>query len=194
MPKTLVLATHNAHKTREINQILGPDFQILTLTDIGCHEEIPETAETLEGNAQLKARHVREHYGHDCFSEDTGLEVKALAGAPGVHTARYAGEAKDPAANMDLLLKNLADKPTRRAQFRTVICLIFNGKEHLFEGVCPGEIAAERQGEGGFGYDPIFRPEGHTTTFAEMSDEAKNAISHRGQATRKMVAWLGEQD
>jgi XTP/dITP diphosphohydrolase len=190
MKKTLVFATHNPHKAKEIQQIVGENYEIRTLTDIGCHDEIPETAPDLEGNARLKARFVKENYGFDCFSEDTGLEVAALGAAPGVHTARYAGEAKNPQANMDLLLKNLSEKRDRRAQFRTVICLIFNGKEQLFEGICSGKIAAERHGTGGFGYDPIFIPKGRRKTFAQLGDEVKNRISHRAIATEKLLSFL----
>lgn len=187
---TLVFATNNAHKAREIGQILGPNFEVKTLKDIGCHEDIPETADTLEGNARLKAQFVKDHFGFDCFSEDTGLEVAALGGTPGVHTARYAGEQKNPDDNMALLLQNLADKTDRRAQFRTVICLIFNGEEHLFEGICPGQIAREKRGTAGFGYDPVFVPDGFETTFAEMGDAVKNQISHRAKATQKLLDFL----
>lgn len=187
---TLVFATNNAHKAREIGQILGPNFEVKTLKDIGCHEDIPETADTLEGNARLKAQFVKDRFGFDCFSEDTGLEVAALGGAPGVHTARYAGEQRNPDDNMALLLQNLAAQPDRRAQFRTVICLIFNGEEHLFEGICPGHIAREKRGTAGFGYDPIFVPDGFETTFAEMGDAVKNQISHRAKATQKLLDFL----
>ncbi len=187
---TLVFATNNAHKAREVEQILGPGFAIKTLKDIGCHEEIEETEPNLEGNALLKARYVKEKYGYDCFSEDTGLEVEALGGAPGVHTARYAGEDKSPEANIALLLQNLEGKDNRRAQFRTVIALLFDGKETLLEGICPGEIATAKQGTQGFGYDPVFIPEGHRQTFAELGDEVKNKISHRAIATEKFRAML----
>lgn len=187
---TLVFATNNPHKAREVEQILGPNYQIKTLKDIGCHEEIEETEDTLEGNALLKARYVKEHYGYDCFSEDTGLEVDALGGAPGVHTARYAGEDRSPEANIALLLANLADKNSRKARFRTVIALIFDGKETLLEGVCEGQIATQKQGEGGFGYDPVFMPAGHEHTFAELGEEVKNRISHRAIATEKFRALL----
>ena len=187
---TLVFATNNAHKAREIGQILGPGFEVKTLKDIGCHEDIPETADTLEGNARLKARFVKEKFGFDCFSEDTGLEAAALAGAPGVHTARYAGGQRDPDDNMALLLQNLAGQADRRARFRTVICLIFNGEEHLFEGICPGQIAPEKRGTAGFGYDPVFVPDGFGTTFAEMGDAVKNQISHRAKATQKLLDFL----
>jgi XTP/dITP diphosphohydrolase len=187
---TLVFATNNAHKAREVEQILGPGFAIKTLKDIGCHEEIEETEPSLEGNALLKARYVKEKYGHDCFSEDTGLEVEALGGAPGVHTARYAGEDKSPEANIALLLQNLEGQDNRRARFRTVIALLFDGKEILLEGICPGEIATAKHGTQGFGYDPVFIPEGHHQTFAELGDEVKNKISHRALATEKFRAML----
>lgn len=187
---TLVFATNNAHKAREIGQILGPNFEVKTLKDIGCHEDIPETADTLEGNARLKAQFVKDRFGFDCFSEDTGLEVAALGGVPGVHTARYAGEQRNPDDNMALLLQNLADETDRLAQFRTVICLIFNGETHLFEGICPGQIAHEKRGTAGFGYDPVFVPDGFETTFAEMGDAVKNQISHRAKATQKLLDFL----
>lgn len=184
---TLVFATNNAHKAREIGQILGPHFEVKTLKDIGCVEEIEETEATLEGNALLKARYVKEKYGYDCFSEDTGLEVRALGGAPGVHTARYAGESRDADDNMNFLLQNLADQTDRTAQFRTVIALIQDGKETLLEGICKGKIALYKQGDKGFGYDPIFIPEGYEQSFAELGDEVKNRISHRALATEKFL-------
>lgn len=190
MMHTLVFATNNAHKAREVEQILGPGFAIKTLKDIGCYEEIEETEQNLEGNALLKARYVKEKYGYDCFSEDTGLEVEALGGAPGVHTARYAGEDKSPEANIALLLQNLEGQGNRRARFRTVIALLFDGKETLLEGICPGEIATAKHGTQGFGYDPVFIPEGHHQTFAELGDEVKNKISHRAIATEKFRALL----
>lgn len=187
---TLVFATNNAHKAREIEQILGRDYQIKTLKDIGCTEEIEETEPTLVGNALLKARYVKNKYGYDCFSEDTGLEVEALDGAPGVHTARFAGDAKDPEANIALLLEQLNHKANRRARFRTVIALLIDGKEILLEGVCPGQIALEKQGNGGFGYDPVFIPGGFDQTFAELGEDIKNRISHRAIATEKLQAFL----
>jgi XTP/dITP diphosphohydrolase len=190
---TLVFATNNAHKAREVEQILGPGFEIKTLKDIGCLEDIEETELTLEGNALLKARYVKEKYGYDCFSEDTGLEVDALDGAPGVHTARYAGEAKSPEANIALLLKNLEGKPSRNARFRTIIALLFDGQETLLEGICEGKIAMGKQGSGGFGYDPVFVPAGFEQTFAELGDEVKNRISHRGIATEKFKVYLQEK-
>ncbi|MBK8554944.1 MAG: non-canonical purine NTP diphosphatase [Lewinellaceae bacterium] len=187
---TLVFATNNAHKAREIEQILGPAYTVKTLKDIGCAVDIPETEDTLEGNALIKARYVKDNYGFDCFSEDTGLEVDALDGAPGVITARYAGDQKDPEDNMDLLLENLKNKSNRKAQFRTVIALIQDGKETLFEGICRGEIAAQQRGTQGFGYDPIFIPDGYKHTFAELGDSEKHQISHRAHATRLLVEYL----
>jgi len=187
---TLVFATQNPHKAHEIAQILGSDYHILTLKDIGCAEDIPETEPTLEGNALLKARYVKEHYGYDCFAEDTGLEVEALGGAPGVHTARYAGAAKDTEANLQLLLANLAGHRSRRARFRTVIACLFRGREVLIEGICQGRIATEKRGTGGFGYDPVFIPEGYDQTFAELGETIKNRISHRAIATEKFRLWL----
>ncbi len=191
----LVFATNNAHKLQEVRQILGDRFEVVSLSDIGCHEDIPETANTLEGNALQKARYVKEHYGLDCFADDTGLEVNALDGAPGVHTARYAelageGSTHDTQANMRLLLKKLENNSDRSARFRTVIALIYKGEEHLFEGTVQGSILHERHGEAGFGYDPIFQPDGYTVSFAEMPAAEKNAISHRGRATQKLVKFL----
>ena len=191
----LVFATNNAHKLQEVRQILGERFEVVGLSDIGCHEDIPETAETLEGNALLKARYVKEHYGLDCFADDTGLEVKALDGAPGVHTARFAelfgeGDTHDSNANMRLLLQKLEKKSDRSARFRTVIALIYKGVEQLFEGIVEGQILPERHGTEGFGYDPVFQPQGYDVTFAEMPAADKNAISHRGRATQKLAQFL----
>ena len=195
----IVFATNNAHKLSEVRQILGESFEVVGLKDIGCTEDIPETAETLEGNALQKARYVKEHYGYDCFADDTGLEVDALEGAPGVHTARYAelfgeGDTHDSDANMNLLLKNLENITDRRARFRTVIAFIYKGQEHLFEGIVEGNILKERHGHEGFGYDPIFQPEGYDRCFALMSAEEKNAISHRGRATKKLVEFLKSEE
>ena len=192
----LVFATNNAHKLQEVRQILGDSFEVVGLCDIGCTEDIPETAETLEGNALQKARYVRDHYGLDCFADDTGLEVRALDGAPGVHTARYAelfgtGETHDSNANMNLLLHNLENKSDRHARFRTVFALLYQGEEHLFEGIVKGEIIRQRRGGAGFGYDPIFQPEGYTQTFAEMGNDAKNNISHRARAVKKLAEYVG---
>jgi XTP/dITP diphosphohydrolase len=188
--QTLVFATNNPHKAQEVEQILDGRYSVKTLKDIGCHEEIEETADTLEGNAELKARYVRDNYGLDCFSEDTGLEVTALDGAPGVITARYAGPERSAQANIDLLLANLAGKTDRSAQFRTIIALVKEGKEYLIEGVCKGRIAEQRAGSGGFGYDPVFIPEGYDQTFAELGDDVKNVISHRARATVQLVELL----
>ncbi|MBR4388082.1 MAG: non-canonical purine NTP diphosphatase [Prevotella sp.] len=190
----LVFATNNKHKLSEIRAILGDDIEILSLADINCHADIPETADTLEGNALQKAQYVVDHYGISCFADDTGLEVDALDGEPGIYSARYAGENHDSEANMTKLLNKLGQNNNRKAQFRTVIALleIENGKiwQHLFEGIVKGEIIRERRGGEGFGYDPIFQPEGYSQTFAEMDSNAKNAISHRGRAVRKLVEYL----
>lgn len=187
----LVFATNNQHKLDEIRQILDGQIHILSLADIGCHVDIPETSDTLQGNALQKARYVASHYNMDCFADDTGLEVAALDGAPGVHSARYAGgQGHDSQANMDLLLHNMEKKSDRKARFRTVIALIIKGEEHLFEGIVNGKILTERHGTDGFGYDPVFQPDGFDCTFAEMTASQKNAISHRGRATQKLVQFL----
>ena len=188
--KEIVFATNNLHKLSEIREIIGDKFKILSLSEIGCNEDIPETASTLEGNAEIKARYVKEHYGYDCFADDTGLEVEALSGAPGVLSARYAGEAHDSQANMDLLLKNMRCEENRNARFRTVIALLVNDELTLIDGIVEGEIMLEREGEGGFGYDPIFKPIESEFTFAQMSSEEKNKISHRGRATAKLIEKL----
>ena len=186
----LVFATNNAHKLEEVRQILGDRFVIRSLKEIGCTEDIPETGDTFQDNALQKARYVKEHYGYDCFADDTGLEVTALGGAPGVHSARYAGN-HDSEANMTKLLHQLEKKFDRSAQFRTVVALILNGQEVLFEGIVTGKIATERHyGDGGFGYDPIFVPDGYTETFSQMSSQGKNLISHRGRAVRKLADYL----
>lgn len=193
MKRKLVFATNNAHKLGEIRALLGERYDIVSLQDIGCKDDIPETASTLEGNARLKARYVFDRYGLDCFADDTGLEVEALDGAPGVFSARYAGtDGHDSEANMRLLLENLNEKSNRRAQFRTVISFIEQGQEHVFEGVVKGDILREKHGDGGFGYDPVFRPEGFAQTFAEMSAEAKNRISHRARAVERFCAYLSK--
>ena len=184
--KEIVFATNNLHKLSEIREIIGDKFKILSLKEIGCNEDIPETASTLEGNAEIKARYVKEHYGYDCFADDTGLEVEALNGAPGVLSARYAGEAHDSQANMDLLLKNMCCEENRNARFRTVIALLINDELTLIDGIVEGEIMHEREGEGGFGYDPIFKPIESEFTFAQMSSEEKNKISHRAIALEKL--------
>lgn len=187
----IVFATNNAHKLSEIRAILGQRMDILSLADIGCHEDIPETADTLEGNALIKARWVKERYGFDCFADDTGLEVEALGGGPGVHTARYAyPDRHDPVANTRKLLAELHDKDNRAARFRTVIALIQGTDEHLFEGIVEGHITTEERGTEGFGYDPVFAPEGGEKTFAELGVEAKNSISHRARAVRKLADYL----
>lgn len=186
----IVFATNNPHKLEEIRRIAGEDFRILSLKEIGCTEDIPETADTLEGNAIMKARYVKEHYGYDCFADDTGLMVDALNGAPGVYSARYAGPGHDSAANMALLLENLKGKSDRKGRFITVIALILNGKELTFEGRVEGEILTEPHGSAGFGYDPIFKPDESGVSFAEMSADDKNAISHRGRATAKLIEYL----
>ena len=186
----IIFATNNAHKLSEVQAVLGDGYELVTPRQCGIEEEIPETAETLEGNARQKARYLFERTGLDCFADDTGLEVEALNGAPGVHSARYAPDGHDFAANNRLLLKNLAGEENRRARFRTVICLIEQGKEHLFEGIVEGRIIDHEAGSEGFGYDPLFVPEGFDHTFAEMSAEQKNGISHRGRAVRKLVDYL----
>lgn len=187
----IVFATNNVHKLSEIRAILGRQMEILSLADIGCHDDIPETADTLEGNALIKARWVKERYGFDCFADDTGLEVEALGGGPGVHTARYAyPDRHDPVANTRKLLAELHDKDNRAARFRTVIALIQGTDEHLFEGIVEGHIATEERGTEGFGYDPVFAPEGGEKTFAELGVEAKNNISHRARAVRKLADFL----
>ena len=188
--KDIVFATNNQHKLEEIRRIIGDRFRVLSLKDIGCHEEIPETSDTLEGNAMQKARYVKEHYGYDCFADDTGLMVDALDGAPGVYSARYAGPGHDSEANVALLLGNLEGCGNRKAHFSTVIALFMDGEEVTFEGRVDGEILNERHGEGGFGYDPVFRPEECDLSFAEMSADAKNAISHRGRATARLLRYL----
>ena len=189
----LIFATNNAHKLSEVQAVLGPSFELVTPRMCGVEEDIPETAETLEGNARQKARYLYERTGLDCFADDTGLEVEALNGAPGVHSARYATDGHDFAANNRLLLKKLEGETNRQARFRTAICLIEGGEERLFEGIVEGHIIDHESGTEGFGYDPLFVPEGYDCTFAEMSGDEKNAISHRGRAVRKLVAYLHEQ-
>lgn len=188
--RTIVFATANPNKVREVGASLGPGFSILSLPDIGCTEEIAETGLTLEENALIKARYVKQHFGYDCCSEDTGLEIQALDGAPGVYTARFAGPDCTPDDNINLTLKKMQGMTTRAARFRTIIALISGGQETLFEGIINGQIATEPSGSGGFGYDPIFIPEGHFTTFAEMPLEAKKKISHRGRAVAKLMDFL----
>lgn len=188
--KTLVFATNNKHKLDEVKKITANQFCIVSLNDINCHNDIPETSDTMEGNALQKAQYIKEHYGHDCFADDSGLEVEALNNAPGIYSARYAGEERSSEANMNKLLRELTNKTSRKARFRTVIALILNGKEFIFEGIIPGTITENKKGESGFGYDPIFIPEGYTQTFAEMGDELKNTISHRAVAVKKLNEFL----
>ena len=192
--KKLVFATNNPHKLEEIRAILGSKLEILSLADIGCDADIPETAETLEGNALIMAHYVYDNYKLDCFADDTGLEVDALHGLPGVHTARYAyPDRHDPEANMIKLLEALRENNDRNARFRTVIALIEKGKEHLFEGVVEGVIAREKSGTQGFGYDPVFIPEGNSKTFAELGEDIKNTISHRARAVQKLTEYLASR-
>lgn len=186
----LVFATNNKHKLAEVNKILGSQFEIVGLKDIGCNEDIPETADTLEGNASQKSKYIYEKYGVDCFADDTGLEVEALNMEPGVYSARYAGPQRNAEDNMKKLLLNLDEINNRKARFRTVISLILNGHEYLFEGIANGEILRAKQGEEGFGYDPIFQPEGYSVSFAEMDTNEKNKISHRGRAVTKLIEYL----
>ncbi len=187
----IVFATNNQHKLEEIRQILGDNIEVLSLGDIGCHVDIPETGTTLEANALQKAQYIYDHYHMDCFADDTGLEVEALHGAPGVYSARYAGgEGHDSEANMTKLLHELANYNNRKARFRTVIALIQQGEVKEFEGIVNGEITHERSGAAGFGYDPIFRPDGYDKTFAELGNDIKNHISHRARATQKLADYL----
>lgn len=188
----LVFATHNEHKLNEVQRMLPKEITLLTLDEIGCFEDIPETSNTIEGNAIQKALYIKEKYGYDTFADDTGLEVAALDNAPGVYSARYAGEAKDNEANIDLLLANMKDKQERQAQFKTIFALCLGEDLHTFEGIVRGEITHERKGEGGFGYDAVFLPEGYANTFAQMSADQKNSISHRGRALQKLSAFLRE--
>ena len=186
----IVFASNNQNKILEIQSMLPNSIQILSLESIGCFEEIPETSETIEGNAILKANYVTQNYGFDCFADDTGLEVEALNGEPGVYSARYAGEHRNADDNMNKLLDELADKTNRTAQFKTVIALNLNGKQYLFEGIVSGEIITEKVGLGGFGYDPIFKPTNYDETFAQLSLDVKNVISHRGKATKALLEFL----
>ncbi|MCH1535031.1 MAG: RdgB/HAM1 family non-canonical purine NTP pyrophosphatase [Schleiferiaceae bacterium] len=186
----LVFATHNPGKLQEVRELLAPDYEVIGLDELGDHDEIEETAMTLEGNAWIKARTVWQKHGLSCFSDDTGLEIAALDNAPGVFSARYAGPSKDADANMDKVLLKLEGSSNRKARFRTAVALVFNGNEHLFEGTVNGEISTSRSGSKGFGYDPIFTPHGYTESFAEMDAKTKNEISHRGLAIKKLVAFL----
>ncbi len=186
----IVFATNNVNKIIEIQSMLPDNIEIISLESIGCQEDIPETSDTIEGNAIQKANYILEKYGYDCFADDTGLEVQELNNEPGVFSARYAGEQRNANDNMNKLLDNLENKPNRNAQFKTVICLNLNGEQHLFTGIAKGEITKNKSGNGGFGYDPIFRPDGFLETFAEISLELKNEISHRGKATLKLIEFL----
>ena len=186
----LVFATNNANKLKEVQSLIPQHIKLLSLKDIGCFEDIPETQDTIEGNAIQKVEYVKTNYGYDCFADDTGLEVAALNNEPGVYSARYAGEQRDANDNMDLLLNNLKDKSNRKAQFKTVIALHLNSKLETFTGVCEGEITQEKKGNKGFGYDPIFKPTGYTETFAEIDLKLKNEFGHRGRAVTILVNYL----
>lgn len=190
MIRKLVFATNNAHKLEEVKSVVGDSFEIVSLEAIGCHEDIEETGTTLEENAFIKARYIKEKYGYDCFGDDTGLEVEALNGEPGVYSARYAGEDHNQAANRKKLLAELVGEKNRKARFRTVIALILDGKEYMFEGEVKGFIGEEERGTTGFGYDPVFQPEGYDNTFAELGMDVKNNISHRARATKALCEFL----
>ncbi len=190
MIKEIVFATNNRHKFSEIQKIIGDKFNMLSLKDISCTEEIPETAMTIAENSMQKADYVRDNYNKDCFADDTGLEIEALDGRPGVHSARYASNDKNMKDNIEKVLSELKGKSNRKARFKTVISLILDGEKHQFEGIVEGKIIEERKGKSGFGYDPIFVPKGYDITFAEMSADEKNKISHRGRAIEKLVAFL----
>lgn len=190
MKRKLVFATNNLHKLKEVSAILEHKIELLSLDDINCHTDIPETSDTLEGNALLKAQFIHNNYNLDCFADDTGLEVEALDGEPGVYSARYAGETHNSEANMLKLLRNMEGKENRKAQFRTVISLILDETEYQFEGIVKGKIITEKRGLSGFGYDPVFIPEGYNETFAELGNEIKNKISHRAQAVNKLCKFL----
>ncbi|WP_264558513.1 non-canonical purine NTP diphosphatase [Flavobacterium sp. N2270] len=189
----LVFASNNKNKIQEIQQLLPSSIKILSLEDIGCFEDIPETSTTIEGNAILKANYVTKKFGYNCFADDTGLEVEVLNGEPGVYSARYAGEQKNAEDNMNKLLFELNDKSNRNAHFKTVIALNINGEQHLFEGIAKGTITFEKKGVDGFGYDPIFQPQGHSSTFAQISMIEKAKISHRGIATRSLIDFLSKE-
>ena len=189
----ICFATNNRKKIEEVKAALGPEFELVSLEEIGCFEELPETGDTLDHNAFQKARYVKEHFGVDCFADDTGLEVEALDGAPGVYSGRFAGEPRSDERNIDLLLKKMEGKTNRKARFRTVIALILEGKEYQFEGIAEGEILNKRVGEKGFGYDPVFKPTGFDRTFAELSLEEKNKISHRGKAVSSLIDFLNHR-
>jgi len=186
----LVFATNNPNKIKEVQALVPAHIKLLSLADILCIEDIPETTGTIEGNAKQKADHIKNHYGYDCFADDTGLEVEALNGEPGADTAYYAGPQRDANDNMDKLLNNLKDKPNRNAQFKTVIALHLNGNYHEFTGICKGEITKGKQGNKGFGYDPVFRPQGYEQTFAQINLNLKNQIGHRGKAIKQLFDFL----
>ena len=188
--KKIVFATNNAHKLSEVKSILSPDFEIISLKELNCFDDIPETADTLDGNALLKAEYIHSRFNIDCFADDTGLEIRALGGEPGVFSARYAGENHDAEKNMEKVLRLLGDTADRKAQFRTVIALIQNGETHFFEGKIEGHILKEPRGNEGFGYDPIFVPDGYDRSFAELGVEEKNKISHRAMAVQKLIDYL----
>lgn len=189
----ICFATNNKKKIEEVKAALGPEFELVSLEEIGCFEELPETGDTLDHNAFQKARYVKAHFGVDCFADDTGLEVEALDGAPGVYSGRFAGEPRSDERNIDLLLEKMKGITNRKARFRTVIALILDGKEYQFEGVAEGEILNERVGEKGFGYDPVFKPTGFDKTFAQLSLEEKNEISHRGKAVKALIEFLNHR-
>jgi len=186
----LVFATNNSNKLKEVQALLPSNIKLLSLSDIGCFEDIPETSPTIEGNALQKSTYIKKHYGYDCFADDTGLEVEILNGEPGVYSARYAGESKDANANMDKLIKELKGKNNRKAQFKTVISLIIQNNTFSFTGICTGTITQEKKGQKGFGYDPIFLPDGYDTTFAEIDIDHKNKISHRAKAVNLLIKHL----
>ena len=189
----ICFATNNRKKIEEVKAALGPEYELVSLQEIGCFEELPETGDTLDHNAFQKACYVKEHFGVDCFADDTGLEVEALEGAPGVYSGRFAGEPRSDERTIDLLLEKMEGKTNRKARFRTVIALILEGKEYQFEGIAEGEILHRRVGEKGFGYDPVFRSTGFDRTFAELSLEEKNEISHRGKAIKALADFLGQR-
>lgn len=190
MKHKLVFVTNNRHKLEEVKNVVGENFEIISLKDIGCSEDIEETGITLEENALIKARYIKVKYGYDCFGDDTGLEVEVLDNAPGVYSARYAGDNHDSEANKAKLLREMDGKKNRNARFRTVIALLLNGKEYLFEGNINGLITEEERGNSGFGYDPVFVPDGYQQTFAELGDDIKNTISHRALATNRLCEFL----
>ncbi len=194
MKKKLIFATNNRHKLEEVSQILGNNIEVLSLADIHCNVDIPETADTLEGNALLKAEYINKHYGLNAFADDTGLEIEALNNEPGIYSARYAGEDKSDQANMLKVLRKLEGIDNRKARFRTVIALLINGEKHLFEGIINGTIIKEKRGNTGFGYDPIFVPDGYEETFAELGNEIKNTISHRAIAVNKLSEFLDQSE